>query len=68
MNKRERRPHYIYIVMLEGEIKKVTTSEMNARAYLGTIGIKAWSQEAHEAITKWDLDTGERVRGRQYFQ
>lgn len=68
MSERKRRPHYVYVVMIEGEIKKVTTCEMNARAYLGSIGSKYWSQEGREAISKWDLDTGERVRGRQCLQ
>lgn len=67
MSERKRRPHYAYVVMIEGEIKKVTTSEINAQAYLGSIGIKYWSQEGRQAVSKWDLDTGEKVIGRQCF-
>ena len=59
------RPHYAYVVVVEGEIKKVCKNELNAYAYLGSIGIKKWSREAHEAIRKYDLNTGELVRGRQ---
>lgn len=68
MSERKRRPHYIYVVMIEGEIRKVTTSGMNAQAYLRSIGIKYWSHEAREAVSKWDLDTGEKVVGRQCLQ
>lgn len=59
------RPHYAYVVVVEGQIKKVFKNELNAYAYLGSIGIKALSHEAYEAIRKYDLNTGEMVRGRQ---
>ena len=59
------RPHYAYVIVIDGDVKKITTNEMNAYAYLGTLGMKMWSPETQKCILKFDMTTGDRVYGRQ---
>lgn len=59
------RPHYVYVVVVDGEIRKVCKSEVSAYAYLETLGMMWWLPEARECIMKFNLTTGERVHGRQ---
>lgn len=59
------RPHYVYIVMIDGEIKKACKTELQAYAFLGTLGYKAWDDETRKSIHKFNLSTGDEVHGRQ---
>lgn len=66
MNKTTRqRPHYAYVIVIDGDVKKITTNEMNAYAYLGTLGMKMCLAETQKCILKFDMTTGDRVYGRQ---